>query len=139
MAHEPDIDFYEPDDEDFAYLRRKERELKSLCAEHGDIARQLHDYHKHTDRQLRDMSKKRNAIARKTGDESFRDVVDDTFDVDKDGETFIVGGFTACLDRLDEALLTRKDKRRAKTERRKAVQQKNFDFCRGDILRRVSG
>ena len=81
---------YEPDDEDFLYLLQREREFKALCQQHGDISRELRDYGKHTDGELRSMSKERKSIALDLWWEKWGDVVDDGFNVESDGETYII-------------------------------------------------
>jgi hypothetical protein len=50
-CYEPDLEGYEPDDEDWAYELYKERALESYRTEYAYIDRELRDYRKHTDRQ----------------------------------------------------------------------------------------
>ena len=57
-------DCYEPDDEDWAYELYKERALESYRTEYAYIDRELRDYRKHTDRQLRGLSKEKKSFAR---------------------------------------------------------------------------
>src|SRR4030095_12698846 len=57
-------DCYEPDDEDWAYELYKERALESYRTEYADIDRELRDYRKHTDRQLRELSKEKKSFER---------------------------------------------------------------------------
>jgi hypothetical protein len=57
-------DCYEPDDEDLAYELNKERQLEGYRIEYAYLDRELRDYRKHTDRQLRELSKERKAFAR---------------------------------------------------------------------------
>jgi hypothetical protein len=57
-------DYYEPDDEDWAYELYKERALESYRTEYAYIDRELRDYRKHTDRQLRELSKEKKSFER---------------------------------------------------------------------------
>jgi hypothetical protein len=54
-------DCYEPD---LAYELYKKRQLEGYRIEYADLDRELRDYRKHTDRQLRELSKERKAFAR---------------------------------------------------------------------------
>jgi hypothetical protein len=110
---------YEPDDEDWAYELYKERALESYRTEYAYIDRELRDYRKHTNRQLRELSKERKAIARDCKLELKFDVADDTYEVHLDSETSITMPREGL--RRDEASrpLTRKDKTKQKKEHRK--------------------
>ncbi len=112
-------DCYEPDDEELAYELYKEREFESMRLDCGDIDRELRDQRKRTDRQLRGLSKERKSLRRELWSEYRYDVTDDTYDVHLDSETSITMPREGL--RRDEAHrpLTRKDKRRAKTEQRR--------------------
>ena len=112
--------YYEPFDEDLAYELYKEREFESLRLEYGDIDRELCDYRKHTDRQLRDLNKERKSLEQELWQEYQFDVVRDAYEVDLDSETSINMPREGL--RRDEASrpLTRKDKRKQKKEHRKA-------------------
>jgi hypothetical protein len=57
-------DCYEPDDEDLAYELYKERQLEGYRIDYAYIDRELRDYRKHTERQLRELSKERKSFAR---------------------------------------------------------------------------
>src|SRR6266487_6691539 len=63
-CYEPDWEGYEPDDEDLAYELYKERQLEGYRIEYAYLDRELRDYRKHTNRQLRELSKERKAFAR---------------------------------------------------------------------------
>jgi hypothetical protein len=127
-CYEPDWEGYEPDDEDWAYERYKERVFESMRLEYGDIDRELRDHRKHTDRQLRELSKEGKSLRRELWNGYRYDVTDDTYEVDLDGETSI----TMPREGLhrDEASrpLTRKDKRKRRKDVRKAKRfLRNFD------------
>jgi hypothetical protein len=105
-------DCYEPDDEDWAYELYKERALESYRTEYAYIDRELRDYRKHTDRQLRELSKERKGIARDCKLELEFDVTDNCYS----WEPSIVESRNNKASRP----LTRKDKRRRRKEARKA-------------------
>jgi hypothetical protein len=133
-------DDYEPDWEDLAYDLYKEREFESMRLEYGDIDRELRDYRKHTDRQLRYLSKERKAFARDLWIEYRYHVTDDTYEVHLDSETSITMPREGR--RRDEAPrpLTRKDKRRQRKDVRKAWRSlRNFDERREKSCALISG
>jgi hypothetical protein len=139
-CYEPDWEGYEPDDEDWAYERYKERVFESMRLEYGEIDRELRDYHKHTDRQLRGLSKERKSRECDLWNEYRYDVTNDTYEVDLDGETSITMPREGL--RRDEASrpLTRKDKRRRRKDVRKAKRfLRNFDERREKSCAVISG
>src|SRR2546423_12464957 len=70
--------YCEPDDEDIAYMIAQEREVASLRSEYHDADRQLRNYQKHTDRQLRALSKEKKDCARDLAQAHQFDVVSDS-------------------------------------------------------------
>src|SRR5262249_53851076 len=132
MTREPDS-YYEPSPEDFAWMIAREKDLTSLRSEYHEAGRELRDYGAHTDRQLRGLNKKKKACKRILGRRHQFDVVSDSFDVLGD-DLEPIGTFLYCETIGDEddyrgpEPLNRKDKRRAKTERRKA--EKNLRIWR---------
>jgi hypothetical protein len=125
VAEQPDWENYEPDDEDFAYMIAQEREIESLRSEYHDADRELRNYQKHTDRQLRELSKEKKDCARHLAWSHQFDVVSDSFEVEiADGVLDTVPWpYGKGEEVSDEAprLSTRKDKRRAKAEQRRAA------------------
>ena len=117
--------YYEPDDEDFAYMIAQERELASLRSDYHDADRQFRYYQKQTDRQLRALSKEKKDCARTLARTHQFDVVSDSFDVEIADEVWdtVPWPYDKGEDVSDEPsrVVTRKDKRRAKTEQRKAA------------------
>jgi hypothetical protein len=105
-------DCYEPDDEDLAYELYKERQLEGYRIEYAYIDRELRDYRKHTDRQLRELSKERKSFARDCKLEHEFNLAGDCYY----GEPSIVQSRNNKASRP----LTRKDKRRRRKEARKA-------------------
>jgi hypothetical protein len=117
-------DCYEPDDEDLAYELYKERQLEGYRIDYAYIDRELRDYRKHTDRQLRELSKERKSFARDCKLEHEFNLAADCYY----GEPSIVDSRNNKASRP----LTRKDKRRQKTEHRKAVRFfREFDVRAG--------
>ena len=117
---------YEPDWEDLAYLEYQQEAFKAFRTEYGYITRELLDYDKHTDRQLRELSKEGKAISSELW-HKYRFVA----------EADYFGSETP-----PAHVLTRKDKRQIKTERRRAgryLQQLGFLTTRGCSPRQVSG
>jgi hypothetical protein len=113
-------DSYEPDWEDLAYECYKERVFESLRLEHGDIDRELRDYRKHTDRQLRDLNKERKSLEQELWQGYQFDVAGDAYEVDLDSETSITMPRNGSCREVPRPP-SRKDKRRAKTEQRRAA------------------
>ena len=139
-CYESDWEGYEPDDEDWAYERYKERVFESMRLEYGEIDRELRDYHKHTDRQLRSLSKERKSCECDLWNEYRYDVTNDTYEVDLDGETSITMPREGL--RRDEASrpLTRKNKRRRRKDARKTKRfLRNFDERREKSCAVISG
>jgi hypothetical protein len=102
---------YEPDWEDLAYLACQRRVLEGYREEHGEITRRLRDYRKRTDRQLRELSKEIRAFARDCRTECQFDLVSESYTGDVPD------------DYVPPRPLTRKEKRRRKTECRRALRQ----------------
>ena len=99
----------------------RQEQFESLRRDYLDADRALRDHAQYTDRQLRELNKERKAFALELQMEYRFDAASDTFDVDLNDKTSITvprQGF-----RRDEPPrpLSRKDKRRQKTEHRKAV------------------
>jgi hypothetical protein len=134
-------DCYEPDDEELAYELYKEREFESWRSEYWDIDRELRDYRKHTDRQLRDLNKERKSLEQELWQEYRFDVARDVYEVDLDGETSITMPRNGSCRREVPRPLTRKNKRKLKKERRARRRDfsKNLMRARGEIPRSVSG
>jgi hypothetical protein len=101
-CYEPDWEGYEPD-EDLAYELYKERQLEGYRIKYAYIDRELRDYRKHTDRQLRELNKERKAISSELWNE-YR---------------FVAEADSFGSDTPPPRVLTRKDKRQMKTERRR--------------------
>jgi hypothetical protein len=121
-------DCYEPDDEDLAYELCKERQLEGYRMEYAYIDRELRDYRKHTDRQLRGLSKERESLRRELWSEYRYDITDDTYDVDLDGETSVTMPREGLRRDEPSCPFTRKDKRRRRKDVRKAKRfLRNFD------------
>ena len=117
--------YCEPDYEDFAYMIAQEREVASLRSEYHDADRQLRNYKKHTDRQLRALSKEKKGCARDLARAHQFDVVNDSFDVEIADDVWdtVPWPYDEGEDVSYKAprVLTRKDKRRAKAEQRRAA------------------
>jgi hypothetical protein len=121
-------DYYEPDSEECALMIAREKEIASLRLEYHEAAKGLLDYQKHTDRQLRGLDKEKKATARILSRRFHFDVTNDSFDVEIADDVFVTVpwpydeegyGDGSVIDETPRTL-TRKHKRRAKTERRKA-------------------
>jgi hypothetical protein len=115
----PPDDSYEPDSEECAYMLEQDAKFEAFCSTHDAAQRELRDYHKHTDRQLHDLSKERKSIARQLQGEFLYDVAEDSFDVPvyTDDDVDFVTVPCNKVDRendKDLGPLTRKDKRKMK-------------------------
>jgi hypothetical protein len=133
-------DSYEPDWEDLAYERYKEREFESLRLEYGDIDRELRDYRKHTDRQLRDLNKERKSLEQELWQGYQFDVARDAYEVDLNSETSITMPRNGSCRREVPRPLTRKDKRKLRKDVRKAKRfLRNFDERREKSCAVISG
>lgn len=136
MTHEPDNcyepdedDTYYPDEDDFAYMAAQEREVKSLRSEYHEAARELRDNQKYTDRQLRGLNKEKKTTARILSRRFYFDVADDSFEVEIADDVYDTipwpydeeGGEDESLSDGAPWPPTRKDKRKAKTEKRRAT------------------
>jgi hypothetical protein len=133
-------DCYEPFYEDLAYELYKEREFESLRLEYGDIDRELRDFRKHTDRQLRGLNNERKSLARELWQEYQFDVARDAYEVDLDGETSITMPRNGSCRGEVPRPLTRKDKRRQRKEARKAQRfLRKFDERREKSCAVISG
>ena len=119
-CHEDDWEDYEPDWEDFAYANYQQTVFESMRLEYSTIQDRLRDHHKHTDRQLRDLSKEAKSVAHELRHEYRFDIASDSYDVDLDGETSITVSCNGV--RQDEAPhpLSRKNKRIARKRIRQA-------------------
>jgi len=133
---------YEPDWEDLAYDKYREEVFGSWRLEYGEIEGQLRDYRKHTDSQLRDLSKEAKSLARELWNGYQFDAATDSYDVDLNGEHSITMPYNGAPRDEVPPTLTRKDKQRAKTERRRAsrhLMQSGFLTKRGCSPRQVTG
>ena len=110
-----------PDSEELAWDLAKERRFEEWLSCIRENERELRDYHKYTDRQLRELSAEMRGISHELWREYGFDVASDCYEVDLDGETSISVSRSGA--RLDEVpgTLTRKDKRRKKTKQRRAA------------------
>jgi hypothetical protein len=139
---ESDWGDYEPDDQDLAYDKYREGVFESWRLEYGDIEGQLRDYRKHTDSQLRDLSKEAKSLARELWNGYQFDAATDSYDVDLNREHSITMPYNGAPRDEVPPTLTRKDKQRAKTERRRAsrhLMQLGFLTKRGCSPRQVTG
>ena len=105
-------DCYEPDDEDWAYELYKERALESYRTEYAYIDRELRDHRKHTDRQLRELSKEKKSFARDCKLELKFNLAANCY--------YWESSIVESRNNKASRPLTRKDKRRQKKEHRKA-------------------
>jgi hypothetical protein len=107
-------DSFEPDSEECAHMLAHERKFESLCDEHGVIGQELRDYPKHTDRQLRDLSRERRAIEQELRSQYQYDASSGTAEIGIADDVYI------SVDRYgSECKPSRKNKRRMKKVRRK--------------------
>jgi len=127
---------YEPDWEDLAYDLARERELEGTVSHIRESERQLHASTK-PNRQLREISKESKSLARSLWEEYQFDVASDSFEVLlEDGESSV----TVYSDGVPrERVLTRKDKRRNKKNRRKRERRLEILTKRGCSPRQVRG
>jgi hypothetical protein len=128
-SYEPSWTTYEPDWEDLEYERYKEAQFQFLLQEHDDLDRGLCD-HSRPDRQLRNMNKERNSIACTLHRRWQFDVRTDTFEVLDDDLNHLCdipreGGPRQYQFACPECPrpVSRRDKRRKKTEQRRQVRQ----------------
>jgi hypothetical protein len=143
----PPDDSYEPDTEELAYLFEQNAKFKALCEGHGVAERELRDYHKHTDRQLREANKEAKSIERELQIQYLYDVANDTFDVPvyaDDDVNFITVHRNGAFYDKDLDPLTRKDKKRMKKRVRKQTRlgiwkRKRIWTKRGCSPRQVKG
>jgi hypothetical protein len=141
-GYEADWENYEPDAEEIAWELAKERRFEEWLSYIHESERELRDYHKYTDSQLRELSAEAKSLSRELRDEYRFDVVHDCYELGLDGETSItVSRSGVCLDEVP-CPLTRKDKRRRKTECRRAsrlLRPLEFLTKRGCSPRQVRG
>ena len=114
----PPDDCYEPDSEELAYLHAQDAEFEALCEGHDAAERELRDYLRHTDRQLRDISKESKYLTRRLWQEYQFDVAGDFFDVSYDSKYYFTFPRRGAAHAPDT--LTRKDKRRMRKRGRQA-------------------
>jgi hypothetical protein len=107
-----DDDVYEPDAGEIAYMIAQEREIASLRQEYHRADRELCDYQKHTDRQLRAMSRKKKGCARRLARAYQFDVVSGDFEVEIAEDVWVSAGGPFDDEETVPRVLTRKDKRR---------------------------
>jgi hypothetical protein len=121
-GYEPDWEGYEPDAEDFAWMIAQEKEQTLLRSEYHEADQKLRDYQRHTDRQLRGFNKEKKSVARTLSRSHDFDVVSDSFEVEVGDDIYDTVPWTYSEDFRGEVprALTKKDKRREKTKRRKA-------------------
>lgn len=96
-------DCYEPDDEELAYDLSMEGEFEYLRLVYGKVDQELRDYRKHTDQRLRKMGKLRKLLSRELSRKY----------------SFVAEADSFGSDTPPPRVLTRKDKRQMKTERRR--------------------
>lgn len=132
-----EYDGYEPDWEDLAYDLAKEREFEETVSHIHESERQLRDYDKYTDKQLHNINKEIKSLTLFLAEEYSFDVASDSWEVLlEDGETSV----TVYRDGVSrERVLTRKDKRRMKKNRRKRGRQLGILTKRGCNPRQVKG
>jgi hypothetical protein len=134
-------DSYEPDAEDFALMIAKENEVTCLRSGYHEADRELRNCHGHTDRQLRGYYKEKKSAARHLARVHHFDVVSDCFEIEIADDVIVTAGgpFDGADEDLgDEAPPTRKDKRRAKTERRRAERYLRFRRAQWEKSRATS-
>jgi hypothetical protein len=136
---EPDSEGYEPDSEDIALQLARERKFEDTLSYIGESERQLRDYHKPTDKPLRDISKEAKSLSRELWNEYQFDVASDSFEVDLDGKTSITVPRHGLPREEVPRSLTRTDKRRMKKDRRKRKRQLGILMKRGCSPRQVTG
>ena len=124
-SDEPD-NYREPDEEDFAYMVAQEREVTSLRSGYHEADKELRNYQRHTDRQLRALYKARKRIERHLARAHHFDVFSDSFEVQvgedaSDSVPWPYGDEEEDAGDNATRALTRKDKRRTKTKQRKAA------------------
>jgi hypothetical protein len=127
--------------------RQRALPLEVLCYSHAfpseywDIDRELRDYPKHTDRQLRNLNKEKKSVLQELWQGYRFDVVRDAYEVDLDSETSITMPRNGGCGRQVPRPLTRKDKRKLRKEGRARRRDfsKNLICARGEIPRSVSG
>jgi len=111
----------EPDWEDLAYDFAKEREFEEAVSCIHESKRQLRDYDKYTNKQLRDISKESKYLTRFLWQEYQFDVAGDFFEVSYDSKYYFTVPRRGAAHAPDT--LTRKDKRRRKKDLRKRGRQ----------------
>jgi hypothetical protein len=126
--------------------RQRPLTLEVLCYSHAfrseywDIDRELRDYRKHTDRQLRSLNKERKSLEQELWRGYQLDVARDVYVVALNNEHSITMPRDGSCRREVPCLLTRKDKRRRRKEARKAERfRETLMSARGEIPRSVSG
>jgi len=127
----------QPDAEDFAWMIAQEKEQTLLRSEYHETDQKLRDYQRHTDRQLRGFNKEKKSVARTLSWRHHFDVLSDSFEVEVGDDIYDTVPWDYSEDFRGEVprALTRKDKRRAKTKRRKAERNLRIWRTRGDISR----
>ena len=138
-CYETDWEGYEPDLEDLAWELAKEKRFEEYLSCIRESERELRDYNKYTDRQLRDLSAEAKSLSRELREEYRFDAAHDSYELDLDGETSITFSRSGVCPKEVPGPLTRKDKRRRKTECRRALRQLEFLTKRGRSPRRVRG
>ena len=124
----PRDDLYEPDSEECAYMLAQERNFESLCNEHDVVGQELRDYRKHTDRQLRDLSRERGAIEHELRSQYRYDAISGTSEIELAEHVYI------SVDRYgSECKSSRKDKRRMKKHARARARRRILTNDRGEI------
>jgi hypothetical protein len=141
-CYESDWEGYEPDSEELAWELAKERRFEEWISYIRESERELRDYNKYTDRQLRELSAEVKSLSCELWNEYRFDVAHDCYDVDLDDKTSVTVSRNGVI--LDEVRrpLARKDKRKRKTERRRALKQlkpQGFLTKRGCSPRQVKG
>ena len=119
---------YEPDWKDLEYDRYRQNYFEALVQEHHNLDLRLRD-HRRTDRELREMNRDRNGIARELFNDWHFHVTMDAFELwDDDWKTSALfprkAGSRKEVDcNTLPRPLSRKDKRRAKTKQRRSARK----------------
>jgi hypothetical protein len=122
-CYECDWESYEPDLEELALESAKERRFEECLSCIRESERQLRDYNKYTDRYLRELSAEAKSLSHELWNEYRFDVAHDCYEVDLDDKISITVSRSGVHADEVPPSLTRKDKRKRKTECRKASRQ----------------
>jgi hypothetical protein len=111
---------YQPDSGECALMIAQEKEITSLRSDYHEANKGLRNFQGYTDRQLRGLSKEKRFAKRFLASVHHFDVVNDSFEVEISEDVYVMIPYdTESICNEDDYKGTRKDKRRAKTMRRK--------------------